>query len=150
VLGGVAQIVAGRERLVARAGQDADPHLGIALEIAPDLVQLEVRRRMERVHPLRAIDGDDRDAALLLVGRELVGHDVSPLGGARECPSPGRWYPMRGDRVSPADALTVPRRTATFPPERPTPHREERTPCRRSGASTAAATESPTSPRSRW
>ncbi len=74
VLGGEPQVVAGRERLVPGPGEDADPHVGVALEIVPDLVQLEVGRRVERVHPLGAIDGDNGDAALLLIGRELVGH----------------------------------------------------------------------------
>src|SRR5262249_14314947 len=74
VLGRIAQIVAGRERLVARAGEDADPYLRVALELVPDLVQLEVGRRMQRVHPLRTIDRDDADASLRLVRGELVGH----------------------------------------------------------------------------
>ena len=74
VLGGEPQVVAGRERLVASTGEDADPDVGIVLEIVPDLVELEVGRGVERVHPLGTVDGDDGDASLLLIGRELVGH----------------------------------------------------------------------------
>src|SRR5262249_56442031 len=64
VLGGEAQVVARGESLVAGAGEDAHPHLGIALEVAPDRVELEVGGRVKRVHALGTVDGDDGDAAL--------------------------------------------------------------------------------------
>src|SRR5499433_3072648 len=80
MLGGEAQVVACGEGLVAGAGEDAHPQIGIALEVVPDPVELEVGGRVERVHALGPVDGDDGDAPLLLVGGELVGHgDHRPL-----------------------------------------------------------------------
>ena len=53
VLGGPLEIVAGRERALARAGEDRDPAVGVGREVVPDPLELLVRRRMQRVHHLR-------------------------------------------------------------------------------------------------
>src|SRR5262249_41575675 len=111
VLRGVAQVIAGGEGLVAGAREDAHPHVGIVLELVPDLVQLEVSGRMQRVQPLRPVDGDDPDPAALLVRREFVGHDV-PLGGVR---SDADGTAARHGRCIRSEALTLFTPAATVP-----------------------------------
>ncbi len=48
------QVVAGAERLVAGAGDDRDPLLGVGGEIVEHLVEFEMRVDMQRVVALRA------------------------------------------------------------------------------------------------
>jgi hypothetical protein len=67
----VLQIVPGRERAIARAGDDADPGVGVGLELVPDRRELTVRRRVERVHDLGPVDRHDPQAALPLDLAEL-------------------------------------------------------------------------------
>ena len=73
-LGGlVFEVVAGREGAVARARQDRDPELGIGLELVEDARQLVVRRPVERVHALGAVDRHDEEAPVALGLAELQG-----------------------------------------------------------------------------
>jgi hypothetical protein len=58
------QVVAGAERLVAGAGDDRDPLLGIGGEIVEHLVELEMRVGMQRVVHFGARQRHDRDRAL--------------------------------------------------------------------------------------
>ena len=58
------QIVAGAECLVAGAGDDRHPLLGIGGEIVEHLVELEMRVDVQRVVHLGARQRDDRDRAL--------------------------------------------------------------------------------------
>src|ERR1700737_2497377 len=58
------QIVAGAERLVAGAGDDRDPLLGIGGEIIEHLVEFEMRVDMQRVVHFRPAQVPDRDGAL--------------------------------------------------------------------------------------
>src|SRR5262249_49716963 len=68
------QIVAGGEGAVAGAGEDGDPHLGVGVEIVPDLAQLRVRVGVQRVEDFGAVQGHVGDVVLLLVEDVLVGH----------------------------------------------------------------------------
>src|SRR5262249_55046360 len=74
VLSRIFQVVASRKRLVASPCEDPDPDLRITLKIVPDLVQLEMRRRVERVQALRTIQRHDSNAALFFIRGEFVGH----------------------------------------------------------------------------
>src|SRR5262249_32469949 len=58
------QVVAGAERLVAGAGHDRDPLVGIGGEIVKDLVELEMSIDMQRVVHFRPRQRHDRDRAL--------------------------------------------------------------------------------------
>ena len=105
-LGVVLEVVAGAERLVAGAGDDGDPQLGIGVELVERLDQLLVRHRMARVVDLRPVDGDDHQAA---VGLDLavLTHGVRSLcvaSGFRAWPGSGlRYYePAHPDGMSPA------------------------------------------------
>ena len=60
----ILEVVAGRERLVAGAGDDRDPQLGIGGELVEDVRQLLVRHRVQRVVDLGAVDGDDQQVAV--------------------------------------------------------------------------------------
>src|SRR4030088_1805148 len=71
------QIVAGAERLVAGAGDDRDPLLGIGAEIVEHLVQFEMRIRMQRVVHFRPRQRHDRDRALARNYREFQVHVCS-------------------------------------------------------------------------
>ena len=73
------QIVAGAERLVAGAGDDRDPLLGIGGEIVEHLVELEMRVDMQRVVHFRARQRDDRDRALARHLGEFQVHVCSRL-----------------------------------------------------------------------
>ena len=76
-LGVILEVVAGRERLVAGAGDDRDPQLGIGRELVEDVRQLLVRHRVQRVVDLRAVDGDDQQVAVdlgLAVLAALLAH----------------------------------------------------------------------------
>src|SRR5204863_262648 len=55
---------AGREGLVARAGDDGDPHVGVVPHVDPRLRQLGVDIGVHRVHGLGAVDGNARDAVV--------------------------------------------------------------------------------------
>ncbi|MHC2774080.1 hypothetical protein ACVIM7_003571 [Bradyrhizobium liaoningense] len=58
------QVVAGAERLVARAGDDRDPLLGVGREIVKHFLQLEMRIGVQRVVDLGPRQRDDRDRPL--------------------------------------------------------------------------------------
>src|SRR5260221_11797512 len=68
----VFQVVAGGEGLVAGAGDDGDPEIRIGGEAVPHLVELEMRRPVQRVHHLRPVDGDARPRAPRGPGHGLV------------------------------------------------------------------------------
>ena len=57
-LGVILEVVAGAERLVAGAGDDGDPELGIGGELVEGVRQLLVRHRVAGVVDLGPIDGD--------------------------------------------------------------------------------------------
>ncbi len=58
------QVVAGAERLVAGAGDDRYPLLGVGGEIVEHLVELEMRVDMQRIVHFRPRQRDDRDRPL--------------------------------------------------------------------------------------
>ena len=58
------QIVSGAKRLVASAGDDRDPLLGIGGEVVEHLVEFKMRVDMQRVVHFGARQRDDRDRAL--------------------------------------------------------------------------------------
>ena len=69
------QIVACAEGAFAGAGDDGDPLLWIAGEIVKDLRKLMVRRRMQRVHDLGAVQGDKRQLSIPLdPAKFVIGH----------------------------------------------------------------------------
>src|SRR5262249_28302621 len=78
----VLEVVPGAERLIARAGHDRDPELGVALEGVEDARQLEARGRMDRVHHLGPRDRDLEQMAVALDAAELgFGHGAPRLRG---------------------------------------------------------------------
>ena len=79
-LGRELEVVAGAEGASALAREDGDPEVVVGGKVVPDLVELEVGVDVERVHDLRAGDGDVGDRALLLVAAEFHGCDL------RRCP----------------------------------------------------------------
>jgi hypothetical protein len=83
VLGGPLEVVAGGERLLAGAGQDGDPDVVVGRERVPHAVHLLVRRRVQRVHRLRAVDGEPGDVVAALEGDELQVLHAGPIAHAR-------------------------------------------------------------------
>src|SRR6185312_17093991 len=79
------QVVAGGEGALAGAGDDGHPLVLVGGEVVEDLVELEVRRRMQRVHHLRPVQRDGGDGAVLLDGDEFVGHGAWVLRVWRRC-----------------------------------------------------------------
>ena len=67
----IIQIVAGAERLVAGAGDDRDPELGVVVELVERRDQFLVRHGMAGVVDVRPVDGDDHQAT--------VGFDLAVL-----------------------------------------------------------------------
>src|SRR5262245_20078547 len=61
----VLDVRAGRERLVARTGEDDHAHGVVPSQIGQALAQLAERVDVERVHGLGPVDGDDRDRVAL-------------------------------------------------------------------------------------
>ena len=57
-------IRAGREGALARAGEHDDAHVAIALDLAPDLLQLALGLSVDGVEHLRPVDGDAGDVIL--------------------------------------------------------------------------------------
>ena len=76
--GVVFQVVTGAEGLVAGAGDDGDPQLGVGLELVESVDQLLVRHGMAGVIDLGTIDGDDHQTAVFL-DLTVLAHGVSPL-----------------------------------------------------------------------
>src|SRR5215471_8836006 len=74
VLSRIFQVVASRKRLVASAGQDANPDLGVTLKIVPDLVQFKVCRWVQGVHAFRTVQRHDGNTALFFIRGKFVGH----------------------------------------------------------------------------
>ena len=70
-LGVILEVVAGAERLVAGAGDDRHPEIGVGVELVERLDQLLVRHGMAGVVDLRPVDRDDQQAA--------VGFDLAVL-----------------------------------------------------------------------
>ena len=105
-LGVVLEVVAGAERLVAGAGDDGDPQLGIGLELVEGLGQFLVRHGMAGVVDLRPVDRDDHQAA---VGFDLavLTHGVPLFLGWRAAvyrryrhtkePNGGHWTTAEGE-----------------------------------------------------
>src|SRR5262249_4532675 len=83
VLGSPLEVVAGREGALARAGENADPAVGIRREVVPHPLELLVRRRVEGVHHVGPVDGDARDVVLLLVDDEFEPHAVGHSAARR-------------------------------------------------------------------
>ena len=71
----VFQVVAGGERLVAGAGDDRRPLFGVGGEIVEYRVELEMRRRVQRVVDFGPVDGHHRQPPLARHLQEFVfGH----------------------------------------------------------------------------
>ena len=73
---------AGREGALARAGQHDAAHVAIALDLAPDLLQFALGRRIDGVEHLRPVDGDAGD-----VIRDLEQDRHHSAAVARACAS---------------------------------------------------------------
>ena len=59
----VLEVVAGRKRSRSSAGDDRDPLLGVGSEIVPHAFEFEVRRVVQRVHHVWAVQRDDGQVA---------------------------------------------------------------------------------------
>src|SRR5262245_33569775 len=72
-LGVILEVVAGRERLVAGAGDDGDPQLRVGCELVEDVRQLLIGHRVQRIVDLGPVDGDDQQVAFGL-GLAVLAH----------------------------------------------------------------------------
>ena len=68
------QVVAGGERALAGAGDDADPQIVARGELVPHGGEFVVRVGVQRVQHLRPVERDDAEPAFVLDGAVLVGH----------------------------------------------------------------------------
>ena len=68
------EIGAGAKGLRAGTGDHRDPCLVVGVEVAPDRHQFIIGGEVQRIHPLRAVDGDQSD--VLMAGIENVGHGL--------------------------------------------------------------------------
>src|SRR5262249_54690710 len=96
---------AGRERSIARAGEDGHAELGIAFVHRPDLIELVGGRPVQRVPHLRPIEGHDEQVPVALDAAE-PGRDAHATG----CGAP-RFTPWAVGRCW--SAARAPRRGAT-------------------------------------
>src|SRR5262249_13662577 len=76
MLGAVLEVVSRREGFLPCPADDRHPTLGISRELVERGRELEVGRRMERVHDLGSIDGNPDDTFPLLVVDELIRHEM--------------------------------------------------------------------------
>src|SRR5437868_14507419 len=83
------EVVSGRKRPLAGAGDNGDPLLGIAREVVEHLAELDMRRGMERVHDLGAVQGDDGQTPVALDFAEFVlAHVMVPYFSGNTVPRP--------------------------------------------------------------
>ena len=88
-LGVILEVVAGAERLVAGAGDDGDPQVGVGGELVEGIRQLLVRHRVQRVVDLGTIDGDDQQVAVGLDLAVLAHGHFLPRGCCTRTPRLG-------------------------------------------------------------
>ena len=118
------QVVAGRERALAGAGDDADPQIVARGELVPHGGEFVVRIGVQRVQDLGPVQRDDADPALVLHDAVLVchadGHSPSPRGrglgrGGWAAPTPSpQPPPARGGGVPGTPSETHPPITASL------------------------------------
>ena len=109
------QVVAGRERLVARPGEDGGPRVVVVAEPAEGVVEFGAGLRVDGVEHLRPVDRDQGEAGLPLVGDVLVAHGSPPGSWRRMVAISGA--PVRARIGSIASPLT---RSLASPGGRPT------------------------------
>ena len=68
------EVVAGGEGFVSGSGDDADPEVGVVLELGEGGVHFEGAGRVDGVHDFGAVDGEGHDMAGFFDGDEFVGH----------------------------------------------------------------------------
>src|SRR5580698_7369749 len=71
------QVIAGRKRPVARAGNDADPEVVALGELVPHRGQLIVRVGVQRVVHLGTVERNDTQRSFVLDGAVLVRHQLT-------------------------------------------------------------------------